>query len=56
MTKLPDPNKIYPDENVKSIVFLKNVVKNPNIKVGKYYCLHFLPTTFLSMYPIIYKM
>ena len=36
MTKVPDPNKIYPDENVKSIVFLKNVVTNPNIEVGKY--------------------
>lgn len=36
MTEFPNPDKIYPDENVKSIVFLKNVVTKPNIEVGIY--------------------
>ncbi|KAA8370998.1 CatB-related O-acetyltransferase [Leuconostoc carnosum] len=36
MLEFPDPNKIYPDDNVKSIVFLKNVVTNPNIEVREY--------------------
>lgn len=32
----PDPNSIYPNENIKSICYVKNVVKNPNIQVGEY--------------------
>lgn len=29
-------NKIYPRPNDKQIVYLKNVIKNPNIIVGDY--------------------
>lgn len=32
----PDPNKIYPNENIKQICFIKNIIKNPNIQVGDY--------------------
>jgi virginiamycin A acetyltransferase len=32
----PDPNSIYPNENLKQICFIKNVVKNPNIQIGDY--------------------
>ena len=32
----PDPNKIYPNENIKQIVYIKNVITNPNIIVGDY--------------------
>ena len=32
----PNPNDIYPNPKYKSIVFLKNIVKNPNIIVGDY--------------------
>lgn len=32
----PNPGAIYPNENIKSICYIKNVIKNPNIKVGEY--------------------
>lgn len=32
----PNPNSIYPNENIKSICYVKNVVMNPNIQVGDY--------------------
>ena len=32
----PDPNKIYPNENLKQIVYIKNVITRPNIIVGDY--------------------
>lgn len=32
----PDPNKIYPNENIKQIVYIKNVITRPNIIVGDY--------------------
>ena len=32
----PDPNTIYPNENIKQVVYIKNVVTNPNIIVGEY--------------------
>jgi virginiamycin A acetyltransferase len=32
----PDPRSIYPNENIKQICFIKNVIKNPNIQVGDY--------------------
>jgi virginiamycin A acetyltransferase len=32
----PDPNAIYPNEDIKQICFIKNVIKNPNIIVGDY--------------------
>lgn len=32
----PDPGKIYPNENIRSLCFIKNVVTRPNIIVGDY--------------------
>ncbi|WP_099192305.1 Vat family streptogramin A O-acetyltransferase [Tepidibacter mesophilus] len=32
----PNANSIYPMEGVKSLCFIKNIVKNPNIIVGDY--------------------
>lgn len=32
----PDPNVVYPLENITRLCFLKNIVKNPNIVVGDY--------------------
>ncbi len=32
----PNPNTIYPLENITRLCFLKNIVKNPNIIVGDY--------------------
>ena len=32
----PDPGKIYPNENIKQLVYIKNVITRPNIIVGDY--------------------
>ena len=32
----PNPDAIYPNENIKQVVYIKNVVTNPNIIVGEY--------------------
>lgn len=32
----PDPKDIFPNSNIPSLCFIKNVVKNPNIIVGDY--------------------
>jgi len=32
----PDPNAIYPNENIKSVCYIKNVITRPNITVGDY--------------------
>jgi len=32
----PDLNPIYPNENIKQVVYIKNVITNPNIIVGEY--------------------
>ncbi len=32
----PDPNAVYPNERIKSICFIKNVITRPNIIVGDY--------------------
>ncbi len=32
----PNPNSIYPNENLKQLCYIKNVIKNPNIIVGDY--------------------
>ena len=32
----PDPNKIYPNESIKQVVYIKNVITRPNIIVGDY--------------------
>lgn len=32
----PHPNTLYPIEGVKRVVFLKNIIRNPQILVGDY--------------------
>ncbi|MCI5655958.1 MAG: Vat family streptogramin A O-acetyltransferase [Candidatus Pseudoruminococcus sp.] len=32
----PNPNCLYPNPNIKSLCYIKNVVKNPNIIIGDY--------------------
>lgn len=32
----PNPDSIYPNEEIKSICFIKNVITNPNIIIGDY--------------------
>ena len=32
----PDPNAIYPNANIKQVVYIKNVVTHPDIIVGEY--------------------
>ncbi|MGL5655506.1 MAG: Vat family streptogramin A O-acetyltransferase [Fusobacteriaceae bacterium] len=32
----PNPNEIYPNKEVKSVCFIKNIIKNPNIIIGDY--------------------
>ncbi len=32
----PNPNEVYPMEGIKSLCFLKGIIKNPNIIVGEY--------------------
>lgn len=34
--KGPNPDSIYPNENIKQVCFVKNLIKNPNIIVGDY--------------------
>lgn len=32
----PNPNVIYPNEAIKSVCYIKNVISRPNIIVGDY--------------------
>lgn len=32
----PNPNSIYPNENIRQVVYIKNVISRPNILVGDY--------------------
>ena len=32
----PDPNAIYPNEKIKSVCYIKNIITRPNIIVGDY--------------------
>ena len=32
----PDPNSIYPNETIKQVCYIKNVITRPNIQVGDY--------------------
>lgn len=32
----PDPDEVYPNEKIKSVVFIKNVISRPNIIAGEY--------------------
>jgi len=36
MTNYPDPSQIYPNPNIKEMVYIKNTIKSPNIIVGDY--------------------
>lgn len=40
MAVLADPNKIYPRDFDKTICYLKNIIKNPNISVGDFTFYH----------------
>src|SRR5699024_12347032 len=33
---IPDANAIYPNPAIKEVVFIKNVIKSPNIEIGDY--------------------
>ena len=30
----PDPNRIYPNENIKQVVYIKNVITRPCVLAG----------------------
>ena len=32
----PDPNTVFPNPNIKSVCYIKNVITRPNIEVGEY--------------------
>ena len=32
----PNPDHVYPNENIKQVVYIKNVITRPNIIVGEY--------------------
>ena len=32
----PDPNHIHPNESIRQLVYIKNVITKPNIFVGEY--------------------
>lgn len=32
----PNPDSIYPNDSIKQVCYIKNVIKNPNIEVGDY--------------------
>ena len=34
--KLPDSNVIFPIENIKTLIYIKPTIKNPNIQVGEF--------------------
>lgn len=36
MQNIPNPNKIFPNEKIPGLCYIKNVIKNPNIIVGNY--------------------
>lgn len=36
MKNIPNPNKIFPNEKIPSLCYIKNVIRNPNIIVGDY--------------------
>lgn len=37
MKKLgPDPNAVFPNQSIKSVCYIKNVISRPNIEVGEY--------------------
>ncbi|MPM57216.1 hypothetical protein SDC9_104038 [bioreactor metagenome] len=39
----PDPNAVYPNEAIKSVCFIKNVITRPNIFVGEYTSMTTIP-------------
>jgi len=34
--EIPDANAVYPNPAIKEVVFIKNVIKHPNIEIGDY--------------------
>ncbi|BAP84646.1 acetyltransferase [Paucilactobacillus hokkaidonensis JCM 18461] len=36
MTFGPDPHQVYPNSNIKELVFIKNTITRPNIKIGDF--------------------
>ena len=32
----PNPDSIYPNENIRQVVYIKNVITGPNIVAGDY--------------------
>lgn len=36
MRRLPDKDKAFPNPNIPSLCYIKNVVKNPRIIIGDY--------------------
>ena len=36
MTYGPDPNAVYPNEAIRQVCYIKNVITRPNIQVGEY--------------------
>ncbi len=34
MTYGPDPNAVYPNEAIRQVCYIKNVITRPNIQVG----------------------
>ena len=36
ITGRPNPNEAFPNPNIPSLCFIKNVVKNPRIIIGDY--------------------
>lgn len=32
----PNPDTIYPNDNIKQVCYIRNIIKNPNIIVGEY--------------------
>lgn len=36
MTKAPDKNKLYPNESIKTVCYIKNLPSRPNVEIGDY--------------------
>ncbi len=32
----PDKNKLYPNENIKTVCYIRNLPKRPNVEIGEY--------------------
>jgi virginiamycin A acetyltransferase len=36
MVIAPDKNKLYPNENIKTVCYMKNLPSRPNVEIGDY--------------------